>query len=117
MVEIFSYDEVYKAYRECSKNKRHTPNAALFEIDENKKVYILYEILNSDKYEIGKSITFLDEFPNYREIFAADFICKSLRKDSGSSYKVILFRFEPCEILALSIIESALYKEDRTAGC
>ena len=39
MVEIFSYDEVYKAYRECSKNKRHTPNAALFEIDENKKFH------------------------------------------------------------------------------
>ena len=74
MIEIFSYNEVYRAYRECSKNKRHTPNAALFEIDENKKVYTLYEILNSDKYEIGKSITFLDEFPDYREIFAADFI-------------------------------------------
>lgn len=73
-VEYITYEEVYKAYKDCAKHKRKTANAANFEIDEYENIYHLYEVLNTKKYVIGCSITFLCEFPKWREIFAADFI-------------------------------------------
>ena len=64
MIEYFSYEEIYNAYKDCVKNKMKTANAASFEIQENKNIYHLYELLNSGKYKIGQSITFLCEFIN-----------------------------------------------------
>lgn len=74
MKEIISYEDIYNAYKDCLKNKSKTSNAALFEIEDNKNLYHLYELLNSGKYVIGQSIAFICEFPKWREIFAADFI-------------------------------------------
>lgn len=71
--EYVSYEELYEAYRNCRLKKRSTYNALEFEIRENKKLYELWNELNSLKYEIGKSIVFCVTKPVHREVFAADF--------------------------------------------
>ena len=71
--EYVSYEELYKAYIDCRKRKRTTVNALKFEINENIELYKLWIDLNTQKYEIGKSIVFCVEKPVKREVFAADF--------------------------------------------
>jgi hypothetical protein len=73
MEEYVPYEELYKAYIDCRKNKRNTCNAIIFEMDEALNLIKLYEDLNKKKYEIGRSIAFLVYKPVPREVFAADF--------------------------------------------
>ena len=71
--EYVSYDELYKAYLDCRKRKRRSNNEIDFEIEENIKLYRLWVEINTNTYEIGKSICFIVKKPVYREVFAADF--------------------------------------------
>jgi len=71
--EYVTFEELYCAYLDCRKRKRHTANAAAFEINLTENLYKLWIELNQKKYEIGKSIVFIIDKPVKREVFAADF--------------------------------------------
>lgn len=73
MEEIVTFEDLYAAYKDCIKHKKHSPNASEFVVNENKNLYELYEDLNKGTYKIGRSICFLTEFPVWREVFAASF--------------------------------------------
>jgi RNA-directed DNA polymerase len=68
-VEI-SFEDILQAYYTCRKN---TNSALLFEVEYEKNLYELWQEINSEKYKIGKSITFVVKNPVKREIFAAEF--------------------------------------------
>jgi retron-type reverse transcriptase len=71
MMEL-KYD-IFQAYYEARKNKRHTHNQLLFEIEYESKLLELYSEIKNGNYKVGKSIAFIVEEPVKREIFAADF--------------------------------------------
>ena len=71
--EIFSYEELYKAYIDCKRHKSKTINAIEFYKNEEENLLKLYVDLNNGSYKIGKSIAFVIEYPKVREVFAADF--------------------------------------------
>jgi len=66
-------EDLFTAYYDARKNKRNTINALRFEINYETKLFELYEDLINRKYEISKSICFVNFEPVQREIFAADF--------------------------------------------
>ena len=70
---MFSFENIYKAYKDCVKHKRNTLNALSFEVNLVENICNLEEELKSGTYRIGKSICFLASSPKLREIFAADF--------------------------------------------
>ncbi len=72
-IEYISLEEVFEAYYECRRNKRRTCNALAFESDYEVKLVELWREINTETYEIGKSITFIVTRPVKREVFAADF--------------------------------------------
>ncbi|MCP5062187.1 MAG: hypothetical protein GY936_06980 [Ignavibacteriae bacterium] len=65
--------DLFTSYFEARKNKRNTLNALAFEINYETKLFELYEEIVSGKYEISRSICFINFLPVKREIFAADF--------------------------------------------
>ena len=69
----FSYEEVFKAYEDCLRHKRNSPNAIKFMLNSNENVIQLCDELNNYSYEIGQSIVFIITYPKCREVFAADF--------------------------------------------
>lgn len=73
LMSIFTYENLYRAYLECRKNKRKTINALKFEIDFENNLCVLLEELKTRKYRPGRSICFAVAVPSLREIFAADF--------------------------------------------
>lgn len=70
---MFSFENIYRAYRECRKNKRNTHNALIYEINLLENLWSLQKELESRSYRIGRSICFLTNSPKLREVFAADF--------------------------------------------
>lgn len=70
---VISLDSIYDAYFSCLRRKRSTVNACLFERDYIRNCYSLWYELCTMKYEIGKSICFIQNRPKKREVFAADF--------------------------------------------
>ena len=66
-------DDFFDAYFECRRRKRNTMNAARFEFNYETNLVKLCREVNTGKYKIGPSITFIVERPKKREIFAADF--------------------------------------------
>jgi RNA-directed DNA polymerase len=58
-IEHVTFSELYDAYVACRKRKRHTSNAATFEIDLADNLYKLWIELNDGTYEIGKSSAFI----------------------------------------------------------
>ena len=68
-----SLEEVLEAYYSCRKNKRHTANAARFEVDCEANLFKLWNEINNGEYRPGKSLAFIVEKSVKREIFAADF--------------------------------------------
>lgn len=64
---------IFQAYYEARKNKRHTHNQLLFEIEYESKLLALCSEIKNGTYKVGKSIAFIVEEPVKREIFAADF--------------------------------------------
>ncbi len=73
MASLFTYENLYRAYLECRKNKRKTVNALKFEIDFENNLFKLLCELKARKYHPGRSICFAVKEPSLREIFAADF--------------------------------------------
>lgn len=70
---IFTYENLYRAYLDCRKNKRNTANALKFEINLEENLYSLLRELKIGAYRPGRSICFIVTNPVPREIFAADF--------------------------------------------
>jgi hypothetical protein len=70
---MFSFQNLYRAYRVCRKNKTTTINAMKFEQNLLENLWDLSHQLQDKSYTIGASICFLAHSPKLREIFAADF--------------------------------------------
>ena len=73
MRSFFTYENLYRAYLKCRKNKRKTINALKFEIDFEKNLKNLLNELKTGRYVPGRSVCFVVTVPKPREIFAADF--------------------------------------------
>lgn len=69
----FTYNELFKAYDDCIRHKKNSPNAVNFMINKNENVIQLCDEINDRSYTIGQSIAFIIKYPKYREVFAADF--------------------------------------------
>jgi len=70
---MFTFQNIYKAYLQCRKNKRNTINALQFEHNLLENLYDLHRDLNQKRYKVGKSLCFLTSSPKLREVFASDF--------------------------------------------
>ena len=70
---IFTFENVYKAYKKCLKNKKNTANALKFELNREKNLSQLLYDLQTERYKISRHICFIVTHPSPREIFAADF--------------------------------------------
>jgi len=70
---MFTFENVYKAYRACRQHKTNTLNALKFEQNLLENLWDLTYDLQNRKYKIGQSIYFLTHSPKLREVFAADF--------------------------------------------
>lgn len=66
-------EDLFTAYFDARKNKRNTINALAFELNYESNLFQLYEDIKERRYEIAKSICFINFDPVQREIFAADF--------------------------------------------
>ncbi len=71
--KMFSYKNLYQAYKKCRKNKRNTLNQLNFEIDLGYNLLLLQEELENKTYRPSKYICFLASSPKLREVFAANF--------------------------------------------
>jgi hypothetical protein len=71
--KMFTFQNIYKAYLACHKNKRNTINALNFEHNLIENLWDLSHSLQSRSYKVGTSICFLASSPKLREVFAADF--------------------------------------------
>jgi hypothetical protein len=70
---MYSFQEIYRAYLECRKNKRNSINAIKFEIRLIDNLWELYDSINSFSYTPKRYIYFLTSSPKLREVFASDF--------------------------------------------
>jgi RNA-directed DNA polymerase len=70
---VITYEQIYKSYLNCRKNKRNTGNQLAFEADAESNLLRLQEELNDRSYRPGRSICFVVAKPKLREVFAADF--------------------------------------------
>lgn len=66
-------EDLFTAYFDARKNKRNTINALAFELNYESNLFQLFEDIKERRYEIAKSICFINFDPVQREIFAADF--------------------------------------------
>jgi len=70
---MIAYEQLFRCYINCRKNKRNTLNQLAFEIDADINLLRLQEELNNRTYQPGPSICFVLEKPKLREVFAATF--------------------------------------------
>ncbi len=70
---LFSFENIYRQYINCRRNKRNTTNALKFEINQEQNLVELKEALESRTYKPSRSVCFFSTRPKLREIFAADF--------------------------------------------
>lgn len=70
---LFSFENIYRQYLLCRRNKRNTVNALGFEVRQEKNLLDLREALQSRTYRPSGSVCFMATRPKLREIFAADF--------------------------------------------
>ncbi len=70
---LFSFENIYRQYINCRRNKRNTINALKFEINQEQNLMELKEALESRTYKPSRSVCFFSTRPKLREIFAADF--------------------------------------------
>jgi len=70
---MFTFENIYKAYKQCRKNKTNTMNVLKFEHNLLENLWGLTHTLQKRSYSIGKSTCFLASSPKLREIFAAEF--------------------------------------------
>jgi len=72
-LHLFSYENIYRQYLKCRKNKRGTINALKFEVNGEENLLDLKRQLDERSYYPSRSVCFLVTKPKMREIFAADF--------------------------------------------
>lgn len=70
---LFSFENIYRQYLNCRRNKRNTINALRFEINQEQNLIELKEALETRTYKPSRSVCFFATRPKLREIFAADF--------------------------------------------
>jgi len=70
---MFSFENIYKHYIKCRKNKRNSNNALEFETNQIDELMNLEIELNNREYKTGKYICFISSMPKFREIFAPSF--------------------------------------------
>jgi len=70
---IFNFENIYKAYQDCLKNKKNTVNALKFEMKREENLFSLLDDLKKRKYKISRHICFIVVEPSPREVFAAHF--------------------------------------------
>jgi retron-type reverse transcriptase len=70
---IFTFEKLYKAYKDCIKTKKNTANTLKFEMNREKNLSRLLYDLQTGIYEISRHICFVVKEPSPREIFAGDF--------------------------------------------
>lgn len=73
MSDIFTLQNIYKAYLDCRKRKKNTTSALKFELEREKNLISLLKDLKSKRYKISKHICFVVKDPVPREVFAAEF--------------------------------------------
>jgi RNA-directed DNA polymerase len=71
--DIYAFENLWRQYRNCRRNKRNTINALAFEIDAEAQLVALQQDLREHAYRPGPSICFVTDGPKPREVFAADF--------------------------------------------
>lgn len=70
---LFSYPQVYQAYKNCRRTKRNSLRALAFEWNHEEFLLKLVDELRAGHYKPGTSICFYIRKPKCREIFAAQF--------------------------------------------
>lgn len=70
---LFSYENLYRLYLKCRRNKRNTANALAFEVHQEVNLLDLKAALEAHDYTPSRSVCFVTRRPKLREIFAADF--------------------------------------------
>lgn len=70
---VFSFENLYRQYLKCRRNKRGTINALKFEVNTEENLFNLCEELKMKTYKPSRSVCFIVERPKMREIIAADF--------------------------------------------
>lgn len=71
--EIFTFENLYKAYKECRKSKQHKGEVIRFETNLSSNISNLVNDINSKKYKLGKYKEFLIYEPKERIIEALPF--------------------------------------------
>ena len=71
--DVFSFEALWRQYRQCRRNKRNTINALRFKLDAEANLLMLQRELRDHRYRPGRSICFITTGPKPREVFAADF--------------------------------------------
>jgi hypothetical protein len=72
-LRLFSFENIYRQYLKCRKNKRGTINSLKFEMNCEENLLDLKRELSDRTYYPSRSVCFMAEKPKPREIFAADF--------------------------------------------
>ena len=70
---VILFENIYRQYLHCRRNKRNTFNALHFEVEQEKNLLALKEELETRTYRPSRSVCFFATKPKLREIFAADF--------------------------------------------
>jgi retron-type reverse transcriptase len=70
---IFSFENLYRNYLKCRKQKRNTVNALAFEVNAEENLFRLSEELQNNTYRPSRSVCFILDKPKMREIVAAAF--------------------------------------------
>lgn len=73
MTSIFTFENLYKAYLDCRRNKRNSKAALTFELDAERHVFDLTHALVAKTYRPLPSFCFVSQNDKYREVFAAEF--------------------------------------------
>jgi hypothetical protein len=73
-LHLFSYENMYRQYLKCRRNKKGTINALKFEVNCEENLLDLKRQLDERSYYPSRSVCFMVTKPKAREIFAADFI-------------------------------------------
>lgn len=66
-------EDIFKAYFDARDGKRNSTNQLRFELNLEENLIALYHEIEARKYQVGRSICFMVDYPVKREVFAADF--------------------------------------------
>ena len=66
-------EDIFTAYFDARKGKRNSANQLRFELNLEENLIELYREVKERRYQVGRSICFMVDYPVKREVFAADF--------------------------------------------